>query len=293
MSGRDDHLDSLNWALDQLQHHAASVAHHHEQLRTCLDFADRWTTKAIARAHALGDADLAERLRKADDARCAAADMVDDVSEHVAALARHVDKARARADELDGGAKAALRRREKQIAATRYRMAATDAVMEARYPAPLASFKVLDPSRQVEAVLAASAAGIDLSEYKTRRGVLLKHGGEPIAWCCSIGADYAGRLVGVANFPPKGVSARGDRVFEQIRNGKLKAASVSLSIIDKRTGEASLREWSFVPAGADPEAKVLSIGGESVGAPDHLSHYGIDNARAQAKRFESWRMGLN
>jgi hypothetical protein len=294
MADRDDRLDSLNWALDQLQHHSNAVAYHHEQLRKCLDFADPWTMKAIARAAALGDANLADRLRKADNARCDVADAADDVAEHVAALARHVDKARDRADELDGGAKAALRRREKQIAATQYRMAATDAVMEARFPSVPAVFKTADHERQVHVILAgASEADVDLSSY--RDAVLLKHTGAPVAWCFRIKRDYAGRLVASAQFPPRGVSPRADKTFESIRAGKLKAASVGLSVV---AGVKMLKEWSFVPAGADPEARVTAVGGDPVGGFNRstggfLSPYGVENAREQAKRLYAGRWGLN
>ena len=203
-----------------LKHYAADAGRHGDGLSKVMDWADSAIMRAQKHAHALGADVVIDRLDKAEQARFDIADAVDALRARIADLARHVCAAQDHADALDGGAAKALRQRQSQIAHVKAKMAETDAVMEKRYPAPPASFKVVDRSRQVEVVLAGrDHADVDLSEFRSRRAVLREHKGNVVAWGNSISLDPQGRLCAVAQFPPKGVSSASDRTFSAIRRG--------------------------------------------------------------------------
>ena len=240
---RTDAVDAVQRHLGLLKHCAAAAGRHGDGLSKVMDSADSSIMRAQKHAHALGADAVIDRLDKAEQARLDIADAVDALRERIADMARHVGAAQDHADALDGGAAKALRQRQRDIAAVKAKMYETDALMARRYPAPPSAFKVVDRSRQVEVVLAGDAeAKLDLSEYEAQRGILREHKGDVVAWCASIYLDPEGRLCAVAQFPPKGVSAASDGTFNAIRRGKLRSASVGLSIIDRADGAKSLRE---------------------------------------------------
>jgi HK97 family phage prohead protease len=142
------------------------------------------------------------------------------------------------------------------------------------YPVVPASFKAIDPARQVRVFVtdereAANGdrlleRGAELDAYCETRGVCLNHDRRrPVAWCSSIRAEF-GKIYATAQFPPRYVSRRSDKVFEAVKSGALPAVSAGYSIVE-RSGENVtrwlLREISFAKVGANPLCKVLSVGG--------------------------------
>jgi HK97 family phage prohead protease len=110
--------------------------------------------------------------------------------------------------------------------------------------------------------------GVDLSEFKETRGVVLNHKiAELVGWCRHIAVDGQ-CLIATVQMPPAGVSRRADRALAAVRSGELAAASISFSVGQSRTGadgvreitRSVLREISLCREGGNPLARVLSTG---------------------------------
>jgi HK97 family phage prohead protease len=121
------------------------------------------------------------------------------------------------------------------------------------------------PDRENDVI---AAAGWDLDAYKRNPTVLWSHdySQPPVAKAISVERTSKG-LVSTAQFPPKGVYAFADTVFELIKGGFLNATSVGFRPLEfvrdgARGGINFLRqellEYSIVPVPANSEALIVA-----------------------------------
>ena len=110
------------------------------------------------------------------------------------------------------------------------------------------------------------ASGWKLASYKKNPVVLFAHNyyEPPIARAAKIGVDSK-QLISTADFVPKEISPFADMIYQMVKGGYLRAASVGFrpmktSYDEERRGfdvlEAELLEWSVVPVPANAEALV-------------------------------------
>ena len=179
-------------------------------------------------------------------------------------------------------------------------------------------FKQLDPARQVTAVITDATvddygasfapAGCDPERYLAlSRAVFFGHNTDAgaVAWCVTLDVS-ADAVIAVAQFPPAGAHEVSDFVWDRIRSGEARGASIgsagapdtsALLARSERYSAWELREWSICAGqhGANPAARVIEIGGRplNAGAPgNRIFAYAAlpgRNRRCYLRRFSSLR----
>ncbi len=151
------------------------------------------------------------------------------------------------------------------------------------------NFTRLDPSRQIKAIISDptiddynrsfSPAGMDAERYlQLSRAVFFEHNTDvgAVAWCVALDV-HADSVQAVAQFPPAGAHELSDFVWDRIRSGEVRAASIgpagdpdisALLARAERYSTWELREWSLCEGqhGANPAAQVIEIGGRPLHA---------------------------
>ncbi len=143
------------------------------------------------------------------------------------------------------------------------------------------AFKVVDPQRQVVAIIAhvtpTSAGysflplGADWQTYMAKSAAIFwEHDTKkPIAWCTRVDV-FGDRIEATAQFPQVAVSALADEIFHQIKLGVVTGASIAAAWtrdsvrVDSgitTISEWELHEWSFCANPMQPLARVVLIGG--------------------------------
>ena len=107
-----------------------------------------------------------------------------------------------------------------------------------------------------------------MTGFLETRAVQWAHEDATIAWCVDI-EKHADRIEAVAQFPPRGVSALADEVFDRIGRGEVTGASIGCwrpMDAEVRQGAVTeiptweLREWSFCVSPGQPKARVIRAG---------------------------------
>jgi hypothetical protein len=152
-----------------------------------------------------------------------------------------------------------------------------DAFIALKFPAPPESWRDIDPDRQAVAIIHDQRelgngdrlliSGAELSDYFTLgRGVEIDHDPNRLAAHCLDIQVIGDQMIGLAQFPKKGLPGVSDRCFAALQRGELSCASVAIDVLDRSIGGSeitkwNLREWSFCDRGANAACKVLSVGG--------------------------------
>ena len=324
-AARAEHIGDLIECLAALGQRTNSAARNAGWVGHDIEFARKHHLSAAdEHAAALGDGELTKHLAKLERARTDVADLVDQIHDALGEMDDHAASATKRAAALDrdAGERAlsALRRKHAILERSkRFDEIAAKSRPRPPYPAPPDSFAVIDPSRQVRAVITDEREtmfgqrvlldGLDLTPYGLSRAAFADHKkttGCAIAWCATI-ERRDGQLSAVLQFPAPGISKLADRVFTSIKSGERRAISCSYLPLETRRSadgveevtRSTLLEISVVRAGANKAALITEIGGvpvDGIGsraeAGGKISRWGIDNARAQAKILYGTRWGL-
>ena len=269
-------------------------------------------TSALAHAKAIGADDVREMVLLAERIRLDAAEQNDGAGEALDEMNAHLARASTRARDLVGDQAnhelaARARRKAAALDLARLDRAVSKEIDELCGFVPVPTFfRRIDKSRQVRAIISHVESnirgdvfrpeGLRLKEdYLRAGGVCFGHDeSAPIAWCLSIDV-FDDRIEALAQFPPKGLSAKADSIFERIRSGEITGASMGSMVAPENTRPERdgrtvhrwfIREWSFVQEPAQKLARVVAIAGKSVGGkPAGLSPA---DKLAEARRALAW-----